>query len=84
MVKDVEAEMPKVKLATQEWVMTQIMDIERRIEKSFHDQTQFLSDRLERQTQRTSQSISSLTKWMVGLIITTAFTIIIAVLFQGA
>ena len=67
--------------------MAQIMDTERRIEKAFHDQTQFLSDRLDRQSERLdrqTQALSTQTQWMVGLIITMTVAIIAAVLFKGA
>lgn len=45
MKHDSETELPKVKIATEPWVMEQIMSTEQRIEKAFHDQTKYLSQK---------------------------------------
>ena len=72
MKKEVEAQTPKVELATKDWTLKELMDTERRIEKAFHEQTQFLSQKLD-----------STMRWMVGLVITMTVAIIIAVLFKS-
>ena len=38
---------PKIELATKDWTMKELMDTERRIEKAFHEQTQFLSQKTD-------------------------------------
>ena len=40
-----ETELPRVKIATEPWVMEQIMSTEQRIEKAFHEQTKYLSQK---------------------------------------
>ena len=72
MGKQVETKLPKVELATQDWTLKELMDTERRIEKAFHEQTQFLSKRLTAQT-----------RWTIGLMVTMTIAIIVAVLFKG-
>ena len=90
MKKDVEAQTPKVELATKDWTLKELMDTERRIEKAFHEQTQFLSqksDGIERAFQKQSmfmsQKFDSTIRWMVGLVLSMTIAIIIAVLFKG-
>lgn len=89
MSENVKAEMPNVELATKDWTVKELMDTERRIEKAFHKQTQFLSqktDEIERtsreQTQFMTQKMDNNVRWMIGLIITMTITIILAVLFK--
>lgn len=79
MNKEVKTDLPKVELATKEWTLREIMDTERRIERAFHDQTQFLSER----NNELKAEITSQTRWLVGLMVTMTFAIIIAVFFQG-
>ena len=38
---------PVIELATKDWTMKELMDTERRIEKAFHEQTQFLSQKTD-------------------------------------
>jgi hypothetical protein len=42
---DSETEIPKIRLASEPWVMEQIMNTEQRIERAFHDQTKYLSQK---------------------------------------
>lgn len=79
MTNEVKTETPKVELATKDWTMKEFIDSERRIEKAFHKQTQFLS----KETGELKREIANQTKWTVGLIATMAFAIIIAVLFKN-
>ena len=86
-MKEIDAEVPKVKLATEEWVRVEIMTINNDIKNGFYDVEKRFHD-MEKSIygvkSEVSQAMTSLTRWMVGLIITTAFAIIAAVLFQGA
>lgn len=79
MSQKTEAQAPKVELATKDWTLKELMDTERRIEKAFHKQTQFLSQKND----DLKNEINNQTRWMVGLIITMTIAIIVAVLFQG-
>ena len=57
-----ETENPKVELANKDWVMKELMDTERRIEKAFHEQTQFLSaknDNIQKAFQEQTQFLST-------------------------
>lgn len=45
---DNKPKMIDVKIASEPWVMEQIMDAERRTEKSFHEQTKYLKEGLDR------------------------------------
>ncbi len=97
MGKEVKAEVPKVELATKDWAIKELMDTERRIEKAFHEQTQFLSlktdgiqkafqeqtQSFQEQTQFLSQKIDNNVRWMIGLIVTMTIAIILAVLFKN-
>ena len=90
MTKEVKAEIPKVELATKDWTMKELMDTERRIEKAFHEQTQFLSqknDNIERafhdQSKFLSEKMDNNVRWMIGLIVTMTIAIIMAVLFKS-
>ena len=38
---------PHVELANKDWVMRELIDTERRIEKAFHEQTQFMSNKTD-------------------------------------
>ena len=78
MEKEPKAEMPKVKLATEDWVLKELMDTERRIEKAFHDQTQYIGERMT----YLGDKLNTQTRWMVGLIVTMTIAILLAVLFQ--
>ena len=90
MSEEVKAEIPKVELATKDWTIKELMDTERRIEKAFHEQTQFLSkknDDIERafhdQSKFLSEKMDNNVRWMIGLIVTMSIAIILAVLFKG-
>lgn len=85
-MSETETENPKVELANKDWVMKELMDTERRIEKAFHEQTQFLSAKndsmqqsFQEKTDHIQKEIMSLTRWMIGL----SVIIILAVLFKG-
>ena len=78
MSKKAPAKNPTVELATKDWTMTQLVDTERRIEKAFHEQTQFLTQKLDTQNQKMDSNI----RWMIGLIVTMTIAIIGAVLFK--
>ena len=79
MAKDVKTEAPKVELATKDWTMKELLDTERRIEKAFHQQTQFLS----KETGELKKEIANQTRWTVGMIGTMTIAIILAVLFKS-
>jgi len=90
MSKEVKAEPPRVELATKEWALRELMDTERRFEKAFHEQTQFLSGKtdniqkaFQEQTQFLSQKMDNNIRWMIGLILTMTIAIILAVLFKN-
>ncbi len=53
-----EPQVPKVTLATQDWVLKELMDTERRIEKAFHQQTTYLDSKFNAQN-----------RWILGVII---------------
>lgn len=76
MSEEIKAETPKVELATKDWTLRELMDTERRIEKAFHEQTQFLSQKMDNKLDNTL-------RWMIGLMITMTVAIILAVLFKG-
>ena len=90
MGKDVKPEMPKVELATQEWVRLEMMTINNNIEKGFHEveknlqemEKNMLSIKAEVK-EEVSLAMTSLTRWMFGLMITTAFVIVAAVIAQS-
>ena len=69
---EIETEVPKVELATKDWTIREIMDTERRIEKAFHEQTQYLGQKMDNNI-----------RWMIGLIVTMTIAIILAVLFKS-
>ncbi|MEN0047702.1 MAG: hypothetical protein AAF806_11640 [Bacteroidota bacterium] len=86
MTQETEIRNPKVELATKDWTMTQLIDTEHRIEKAFHEQTQFLNQKLDNQNQKLdnqNQKLDNQTKWMIGLFITMTIAIIVAVLFKS-
>lgn len=72
MTKKASTQMPQVELATKDWTIKELMDTERRIEKAFHEQTQFLSQKMDNNI-----------RWMIGLIVTMTIAIILAVLFKS-
>jgi hypothetical protein len=72
-------ELPKVNIATEPWVMEQLMDTERRIEKAFHEQTQYLAQ----QQAIANEKMDNNVRWMIGLIVTMTVAIILAVLFKS-
>lgn len=82
MSKKAETKMPEVELATKDWVEKQMIDAEKRIEKAFHDQTQYLTASLERMNNQFSSKHDAQTRWIVGLIIAMTVAILSAVLFQ--
>lgn len=78
MSKDTPTQSPKVELADKNWVAKELMDTERRIEKAFHEQTRFLSEKNDTLSQKIDNSV----RWIVGLIVTMTIAIIMAVLFN--
>ncbi len=74
-----QTELPKVNIATEPWVMEQLMDTERRIEKAFHEQTQYLAQ----QQAIANEKMDNNVRWMIGLIVTMTVAIILAVLFKS-
>ncbi len=97
MDNEVNAEPPKVELANKDWVLRELMDTERRIEKAFHKQTQFLSGKtdniqkafqeqtqfLTKETGELKKEIANQTRWTIGLVATMTIAIILAVLFKN-
>ncbi len=84
-----EATLPKSELATKDWVSREDIDTERRIEKAFHEQTQFLTAKIDAVIERLDQKIDNQnikidaqTKWLVGLMLTMTIAILVAVLFK--
>lgn len=55
------------------------MDTERRIEKAFHEQTQYLAQ----QQAIANEKMDNNVRWMIGLIVTMTVAIILAVLFKS-
>ena len=47
MSKTASTKNPEVELAYKNWVINEIMDTKRRIEKAFHKQTQFLTQKYD-------------------------------------
>lgn len=96
MKKDAKAEIPIINLASEPWMMEQIMDTERRIEKAFHEQTKFLSQKTDgiqnavhQQTQYLTQQqalanekLDTTIRCMVGLMITMIVTLVVAIFLQ--
>ncbi|MEM7620024.1 MAG: hypothetical protein AAF228_06115 [Pseudomonadota bacterium] len=85
MKNDAKADLPKVELATKDWALKELMDTERRFEKAFHEQTQFLSrrtDELKSDLSEVRSDMAAQTRWMVGLMLTMTIVIIVAVLFK--
>ena len=76
--KTTKANLPDVELATKDWVTKEMIDTERRIEKAFHEQTQYLG----RETKEIRDDIAVQTRWMIGLMIGMTIAILVAVLFQ--
>lgn len=72
-------ENPRVELSNKDWVLKELMDTERRIEKAFHKQTQFLTH----ETSDIKKEIINQTRWTIGLVATMTVAIILAVLFKG-
>ena len=83
MSKRVTTHNPQVELATKDWTLRELMDTERRIEKAFHEQTQFLSQKTDAIQHTLSEKMDNSVRWMIGLIITMTVAIILAVLFKG-
>ncbi len=79
MSEEVKAKVPTINIATEPWVMEQLMDTEKRIEKAFHEQTQYLAQ----QQAIANQKLDNNVRWMIGLIVTMTIAIILAVLFKS-
>ncbi|MEO1207638.1 MAG: hypothetical protein AAFV45_15025 [Pseudomonadota bacterium] len=70
----------EVEVAPKPWVMEQLMDTERRIEKAFHEQTQYLSQQQTTANAKIDQAIRDMnaqTKWIIGLFIALIAAIIV-------
>ncbi|MDW3191281.1 MAG: hypothetical protein R8G66_02920 [Cytophagales bacterium] len=67
-----------VNVAAEPWVMEQLMDTERRIEKAFHEQTQYLSQ----QQALANDKLDNTVRWMVGLMITMIVALVAAIFLQ--
>lgn len=78
MIEELQAQNPRVELANKDWVMRELMDTERRIEKAFHEQTQYLAQ----QQAIANEKLDNTLRWMIGLIVTMTIAIILAVLFK--
>ncbi len=82
MTKNTKTKLPNVELATKDWVMKEMIDTEKRIEKAFHDQTQYLSQQNTNLRNEVSNDIAIQTRWMVGLMLTMTVAILVAVLLN--
>ena len=71
MTDSADTSLPKIDLATKEWVSREYIDTERRIEKAFHEQTRFFNEKFD-----------NAIKWLIGMFVTMTFAIIVAVLFK--
>ena len=78
MKSDSETEIPKIRIATEPWVMEQIMDTENRIERAFHDQTKFLNQ----QQALANEKLDTTIRWGAGLIITMIVALVLAIFIQ--
>ena len=76
MAEKVKPKSPEIILASEPWVLEKNMDTENRIEKAFHDQTKFLIA----QQSVTDSKLESLTRWMIGLMVTISIAILVAVI----
>lgn len=89
MAKEAEIEVPKVRLASESWVMEKLMETEGRIEKAFHEQTRYLDQkhlRSDDKMLRLEEKIDVRFRWMAGLTLTCTVVLmaaIAAVLFKG-
>ena len=72
------AEMPKVELATKDYVDARNSDTEGRIERAFRQQTDYFNTKFD----MTNSRIDTLSKWMFGLFVTMTITIIAAIISQ--
>ncbi|MGB0719929.1 MAG: hypothetical protein ACPGRX_05620 [Bdellovibrionales bacterium] len=68
---------------------SELKDTENRIERAFHQQTQYMlqqftsiRDHLDKKIDSQNDRMDSQTRWMVGLILTMTIAIILAVLFK--
>lgn len=75
----------EVEVASKDWVRSELRDMEGRIEKAFHDQMLYMSEKHDALTQKYDalrQDMGSQTRWIVGLILTMTIAILVAVLFK--
>lgn len=82
---------PEVELANKEWVLMELKDTENRIEKAFHDQTQYLTAQLasidaklgsqisavETKVADQKSETSNVVRWVVGIGIAIVLAVII-------
>lgn len=89
MSKQNEFEVPKLRMASEPWVMEQVMDTERRIERAFHDQTVYFTERFDRamtnisqEMRESNEKLDNTIRWMVGLMITMIIAVVLAIFVQ--
>ena len=89
MSKDIKTKIPEVNIALEPWVMEQLMDTENRIEKAFHNQTQYLAkqqalanEKLDSNLVIANEKLDSTIRWMVGLMITMIIAVVVATFIQ--
>lgn len=78
MIEELQAQNLRLKLANKDWVMREFMDTERRIEKAFHEQKQYLAQHQAIPNEKLDNTL----RWMIGLIVAMTIAIILAVLFK--
>lgn len=76
--KRTPTKLPDVELATKDWVLKEMKDTENRIEKAFHEQTQYIAQKHDALAEKYDNSF----RWMVGLILSMTIAILVAVLFN--
>lgn len=85
MSKESPTKNPTVELANKDWVLKELMDTERRIEKAFHEQTQFLSgktDSIQKETGELRRELAAQTRWMVGMMLTMIVAVVVAIFLK--
>lgn len=96
MTKQPTTKTPEINLASEPWVMEQVMNTENRIEKAFHDQTKYLDEKqnrfeialkeqarhLDERQVRFEDKLDTNMRWMIGLMITMIITVVVAIFIE--
>lgn len=80
MAEKAKTKLPEVELATKEWTLMELKDTENRIEKAFHEKTQYLTAQLTDINLRIADQkseTSNVVRWVVGIGIAIVLAVII-------